>query len=187
MSLLKLKTILLIINNMSDINDYLDAIALMSLNYDLKMFINCKIDYDNRGLFSGGIFAEIASCIKYDDIVGDALRILCDGAIVRTENKYIRFINGKINSFIDNPTEVIYYGKNIWLNWKNNNDEFHREDGPSQVHYSDMILESESWSINGRFHRVGGPAYISYQNDKVISEIYLLDGFIVLNNENTLF
>jgi len=168
-------------NEIKDINDYIDAIALMSMNYDLKMFTYGKINNKKNILFSGGIFAEIASCLKHDDAVSDALRILCDGAIVRTENKYIRFINGKINSFIGNPTEVIYYGKNIWLNWKNNNDQFHREDGPSQVHYSDMVLESESWSINGRFHRVGGPAYISYQNDQVISEIWLLDGLIVLN------
>ena len=93
-------------DKIKDINEYLDSIAMMSMNYDLKMFINGKID-DNRELFSGGIFAEIASCIKYDDIVGDALRILCDGAIVRTENKHIRFKNGMIDSFIGNPTTLV--------------------------------------------------------------------------------
>lgn len=166
-------------NKIKDINDYLDAIALMSMNYDLKMFINGKINNKKNSLFSGGIFAEIASCLKHDDVVSDALRILCDGAIVRTENKYIRFVNGKINSFIGNPTEVIYYGKNIWLNWKDNDGRYHRVDGPSQVHYVDMVLESESWSINGRFHRVGGPAYISYHFDSVIYNIYMCKGEIV--------
>ena len=157
--------------NITNINiDYSIELSLMSMNENTLL---------KRRMLPGSVFAEIVSCLKYDDPLGNVFRNMCDGAIVRTENKHIRFINGMIDSFIGNPTQVIIYGKNIWLNWKNSNDQFHREDGPSQVHYSDMLLESESWSINGRFHRVGGPAYTSYQNNNVIYDIYIINGEIV--------
>jgi len=62
--------------------------------------------------------------------------------------------------------------------WRDENGQFHREDGPAIIWYnSDGSIKAEYFYINGKSHRELGPADIYYLPDESIAwENFYLDG-----------
>jgi hypothetical protein len=154
-------------------NDLLDAIALMAMNFDGKMFYRQRLV--NVGeLFYGSIFAEIAAGIAPSDPVGFALRkFINKTVVVRTSNEHFHFKNGAISAIIGNPSRFETFGDTIDLRWEIRNPAdgstiLHRLDGPALVQYTGGGIAREEWYIDGVATRLDGPAKVFYQPNGAI-------------------
>jgi hypothetical protein len=56
----------------------------------------------------------------------------------------------------DQVSSALHVNKWGDVQWVNQRDEFHRDDGPAVIHSNGSLL----WYKNGRLHREGGPAVI---------------------------
>ena len=70
-----------------------------------------------------------------------------------------------------NPTEILKDGTKVW---RNENGQFHREDGPAVIYPNG----DKFWCINDQYHREDGPAII-YENG---TQIWWING--KLNRED---
>jgi hypothetical protein len=71
-------------------------------------------------------------------------------------HKKVWYQNGKIKRDGDKPDEIIYYINNVKQIWHNDNQQWHRINGPA-------VIDShgnKEWRINGRLHNIDGPALI---------------------------
>ena len=55
------------------------------------------------------------------------------------------------------------------IEYRNENDQFHREDGPALIWFkynNPYNIYAESWWINGKRHRIGAPAVVYANGDE---------------------
>jgi hypothetical protein len=131
-------------------------------------------------LLPGGVIAEIASMLNHYDPVGEALRDHCDGAIVRTNDICRLFINGKLSSFLGDPSEYEFNpdGSLECLLWHDGLGRRHRTDGPAMVRFMNSRILSMSWYVDGALQSTGDqPAVITYGlEEEVIYKAWFNDG-----------
>lgn len=115
-------------------------------------------------MLPGGVFATIASMLSSDDVRGFAFRQYCDGAVVFTEDMFMKYINGAFHSVLGNPTNIIRGAGDeiVSLEWLNEEKLRDRSDGPaSVVFHQGRVIVIEYYS-NGIPHREDGPAIVHF-------------------------
>ena len=169
--------------NVSDFgNAHLDVLAIMGMNFNGTMFQDGRLVHVGE-LFYGSIFAEISALLGPTDPMGNAARKFINKTeVVRSENKYISFKNGSIDSVAGNPTKITIFQTLITLDWMVQKNvqgrmrtRLERLDGPARVQYYDSILYSETWYFEGEIHNPNGPAKICYNKD---GSIFLTEFYI---------
>ena len=76
------------------------------------------------------------------------------------------------------PSQINNDGYTIELQWKNENGEYHNENGPDYIQYDQNgNVLYKAWWINGERHNDNGPAYIEYdQSGNIIKQEYWENG-----------
>jgi len=163
------------LNDEHFINEHLDVLAIMGMNFNGNMFREGRLVCVGKLLY-GSIFAEISALLGPTDIIGNAARKFINKTeVVRTENKYISFKNGAIDSVVGNPTRISLFEECITLEWVHRGIRrsfLHRDDGPAMVLYENYNLIKEEWRFEGYLHNLNGPARICYNPD---GSVYLTE------------
>jgi len=180
-------------------NEHLDVLAIMGMNFNGKMFQEGRLVSVGK-LFYGSIFAELSALLGPTDPIGNASRKFINKTeVVRSENKYIRFKNGAVDSVIGNPTRITIFQERITLDWTVQKTvqgklrtRLERSDGPARVIYDNCILSREEWYFEEALHNLDGPARILYKPDGSIfmieyryhGELHRTDGPALIDNSN---
>ena len=162
-------------------NEHLDVLAIMGMNLNGNMFRDGRLVHVGELLY-GSIFAELSALLGPTDPIGNASRKFINKTeVVRSENKYIRFKNGAIDSVIGNPTRITIYQERVTLDWMVQKTvqgklrtRLERSDGPARVIYDNCNISREEWYFEGALHNLDGPARILYNPD---GSIYLAEWY----------